>query len=189
MVIYFVKLGRFIENISKNKTTSAIKKLVTITPREAIMKKGSDFISVSLDEIQKGDVLICRPGEKFAVDGEVVEGEGYVDESFITGESVPILKKKEKGRNKDINVKDMGSYQAMKDQMEKDKKALEIASKKSSELDKSTIDIKDAVNNLKKATIKKNTYTISENDKNKILEYIDKVDKTNSDFKRTEKSS
>ena len=67
MVIYFVKLGRFIENISKNKTTSAIKNLVTITPREAIMKKGSDFISVSLDEIQKGDVLICRPGEKFAV--------------------------------------------------------------------------------------------------------------------------
>lgn len=100
-----------------------------------------------------------------------------------------ILKKKGKGRNKDINVKDMGNYQAMKDQMEKDKKALEIASKKSSELDKSTIDIKDTVNSLKKATIKKNAYTISENDKNKILEYIDKVDKTNSDFKRTEKLS
>jgi len=100
-----------------------------------------------------------------------------------------ILKKKEKGRNKDINVKDMGNYQAMKDQMEKDKKALEIASKKSSELDKSTTDIKDTVNNLKKAPIVKNTYTISENDKNKILEYIDKVDKTNADFKRTEKLS
>ena len=84
-----------------------------------------------------------------------------------------ILKKKEKGRNKDINVKDMGNYQAMKDQMEKDKKALEIASKKSSELDKSTTDIKDTVNNLKKAPIIKNTYTISEDDKNKILEYID----------------
>ena len=100
-----------------------------------------------------------------------------------------ILKKKEKGRNKDINVKDMGNYQAMKDQMEKDKKALEIASKKSSELDKITADIKDTVNNLKKAPIVKNTYTISEDDKNKILEYIDKVDKTNSDFKRTEKLS
>ncbi len=62
------------------------------------------------------------------------------------------MKKKEKGRNKDINVKDMGVYQAMKDQMEKDKKALEIASKKSSELDKSTTDIKDTVNNLKKST-------------------------------------
>lgn len=100
-----------------------------------------------------------------------------------------ILKKKEKGRNKDINVKDMENYQAMKDQMEKDKKALEIASKKSSELDKSTTDIKDTINNLKKAPIVKNTYTISEDDKNKILEYIDKVDKTNSDFKRTEKLS
>ena len=77
----------------------------------------------------------------------------------------------------------------LKDQMEKDKKALEIASKKSSELDKSTTDIKDTVNNLKKAPIVKNTYTISEDDKNKILEYIDKVDKTNSDFKRTEKLS
>ena len=83
----------------------------------------------------------------------------------------------------------MGNYQDMKDQMEKDKKALEIASKKSSELDKSTTDIKDTVNNLKKAPIVKNTYTISENDKNKILEYIDKVDKTNADFKRTEKLS
>lgn len=66
---------------------------------------------------------------------------------------------------------------------------LEIASKKSSKLDKITTDIKDTVNNLKKAPIVKNTYTISEDDKNKILEYIDKVDKTNSDFKRTEKLS
>ena len=75
------------------------------------------------------------------------------------------------------------------EQKEKDKKALEIASKKSGELDKSTTDIKDTINNLKKAPIVKNTYTISENDKNKILEYIDKVDKTNSNFKRTEKLS
>lgn len=83
----------------------------------------------------------------------------------------------------------MGNYQTMKYQIQKDKKALEIASKKSSELDKSTTDIKGTVNNLKKAPIVKNTYTISENDKNKILEYIDKVDKTNTDFKRTEKLS
>ena len=100
-----------------------------------------------------------------------------------------ILKKKERGRNKDIHVKDMGNYQAMKKQMEKDKKALEIASKKSSELDKSTTDIKSTINNLKKTPIVKNTYTISLDDKNKILEYIDKVDKTNADFKRTEKLS
>ncbi len=97
-----------------------------------------------------------------------------------------ILKKKEKGRNKDINVKDMTNYQAMKEELNKNKKALEIASKKSSELDKTTDDIKDTINNLKKAPIVKNTYTISESDRNKIIEYVDKVQDTNKDFKKTE---
>ena len=97
-----------------------------------------------------------------------------------------ILKKKEKGRNKDINVKDMTNYQAMKEELNKNKEALEIASKKSSELDKTTNDIKDTINNLKKAPIVKNTYTISESDRNKIIEYVDKVDDTNKDFKKTE---
>ena len=97
-----------------------------------------------------------------------------------------ILKKKEKGRNKDINVKDMTNYQAMKEELNKDKEALEIASKKSSELDKTTNDIKDTINNLKKAPIVKNTYTISESDRNKIIDYVDKVQDTNKDFKKTE---
>ena len=97
-----------------------------------------------------------------------------------------ILKKKEKGRNKDINVKDMTNYQAMKEELNKNKKALEIASKKSNELDKTTNDIKDTINNLKKAPIVKNTYTISESDRNKIIEYVDKVQDTNKDFKKTE---
>ena len=97
-----------------------------------------------------------------------------------------ILKKKEKGRNKDINVKDMTNYQAMKEELNKNKEALEIASKKSLELDKNTNDIKDTINNLKKAPIVKNTYTISESDRNKIIEYVDKVNDTNKDFKKTE---
>lgn len=97
-----------------------------------------------------------------------------------------ILKKKEKGRNKDINVKDMTNYQAMKEELNKNKEALEIASKKSNELDKTTNDIKDTINNLKKAPIVKNTYTISESDRNKIIEYVDKVEDTNKDFKKTE---
>ena len=97
-----------------------------------------------------------------------------------------ILKKKEKGRNKDINVKDMTNYQAMKEELNKDKEALEIASKKSSELEKTTNDIKDTINNLKKAPIVKNTYTISESDRNKIIDYVDKVQDTNKDFKKTE---
>ena len=97
-----------------------------------------------------------------------------------------ILKKKEKGRNKDINVKDMTNYQAMKEELNKNKEALEIASKKSSELDKTTNDIKDTINNLKKAPMLKNTYTISESDINKIIDYVDKVQDTNKDFKKTE---
>ena len=97
-----------------------------------------------------------------------------------------ILKKKEKGRNKDINVKDMTNYQAMKEELNKNKEALEIASKKSSELDKTTNDIKDTINNLKKAPIVKNTYTISESDRNKLIDYVDKVQDTNKDFKKTE---
>lgn len=97
-----------------------------------------------------------------------------------------ILKKKEKGRNKDINVKDMTNYQAMKEELNKNKEALEITSKKSSELDKTTNDIKDTINNLKKAPIVKNTYTISESDRNKIIDYVDKVQDTNKDFKKTE---
>lgn len=97
-----------------------------------------------------------------------------------------ILKKKEKGRNKDINVKDMTNYQAMKEELNKNKEALEIANKKSSELDKTTNDIKDTINNLKKAPIVKNTYTISESDRNKIIDYVDKVQDTNKDFKKTE---
>lgn len=97
-----------------------------------------------------------------------------------------ILKKKEKGRNKDINVKDMTNYQAMKEELNKNKEALEIASKKSSELDKTTNDIKDTINKLKKAPIVKNTYTISESDRNKIIDYVDKVQDTNKDFKKTE---
>ncbi len=97
-----------------------------------------------------------------------------------------ILKKKEKGRNKDINVKDMTNYQAMKEELSKNKETLEIASKKSNELDKTTNDIKDTINNLKKTPIVKNTYTISESDRNKIIDYVDKVQDTNKDFKKTE---
>lgn len=97
-----------------------------------------------------------------------------------------ILKKKEKGRNKDINVKNMDNYQIMKDEFNKNRKALEIASKKSNELDKTTHDIKDSITNLKKTPIIKNTYSISESDRNKIIKYIDNVQDTNKDFKKTE---
>ena len=95
IVIYFVKLGRYIDGLSKYKTKEAIKKLVEITPNKAIIKKDGKEIEVTLDEIHKGDILISKPGEKIAVDGEIVEGKAHLDESFITGESKPVLKEKE----------------------------------------------------------------------------------------------
>lgn len=92
MVIYFIKLGRFLEDKSKDKTKDAIKKLVTITPQSAIIKVDGEFKTVTIDEVQKEDILICRTGDKVAVDGIIENGKTYVDESFITGESVPVLK-------------------------------------------------------------------------------------------------
>jgi len=92
MVIYFVKLGRYIEEKSKSKTKEAIQKLVQVTPKTAIIRKDGKEREVSLDEIQVGDTLICKSFSKIAVDGTVVKGKNYVDESFITGESMPVLK-------------------------------------------------------------------------------------------------
>lgn len=92
MVLYFVKLGRYIESFSKDQTKSAIRKLVQITPSKAILKDGEKLTEVTIDEVSTGDTLICRAGDKVAVDGTVTSGKTYVDESFITGESAPVLK-------------------------------------------------------------------------------------------------
>ena len=95
VVIFFIEIGRYIENKNKDKTKEALQQLLTITPNNAVILKDGKEIIVTLDEIQKGDIVICKPGEKIAVDGEVVEGTTHINESFITGESVPV--KREKG--------------------------------------------------------------------------------------------
>ena len=95
IVIFFIEIGRYIENKNKDKTKDALQQLMTITPNNAVILKDGKEITVTLDEIQKGDIVICKPGEKIAVDGEVVEGTTHINESFITGESVPV--KREKG--------------------------------------------------------------------------------------------
>ncbi|MCI8961568.1 MAG: copper-translocating P-type ATPase [Clostridia bacterium] len=92
IVIYFIKLGRYIDGISKDKTKEAIQKLVKITPETAVIKIGEKEKQVTLDEINKGDIIISKPGEKIAVDGEIVVGKAHLDESFITGESKPVAK-------------------------------------------------------------------------------------------------
>lgn len=94
------------------------------------------------------------------------------------------LKKKLKGRNKDIHVSDMINYQDTKDLIEKNQKNLETINNNSIELDKDTINIKDKILNLKKASLKKDTYFLSNEDKKIIENYIDKIDKTNNEYKK-----
>lgn len=92
IIIYFVKLGRYIDKISKDKTKEAIQKLVEITPNQAIIEVNGVQKQVTLDEVKKGDIVISKAGDKIAVDGEIIEGNAHLDESFITGESKPVAK-------------------------------------------------------------------------------------------------
>lgn len=92
IVIFFIKLGRYIDGASKDKTKEAIQKLVQITPKDATIKVNGDEKKVTIDEINKGDIVISKPGERISVDGEIVIGKTHLDESFITGESKPVAK-------------------------------------------------------------------------------------------------
>ncbi len=94
-IIYFIKLGRYIENFSQHKTKEAIEELVQMTPETTIIVKDKQEITVSIDEVKKGDILKTLPGTKIAVDGKVISGSSHVDESFLTGESIPSLKEKD----------------------------------------------------------------------------------------------
>ena len=92
IIIYFIKLGRYIDGISKEKTKSALKELVSITPRTALLKNEKKEEEVTIDLVKKGDILICKAGMKIACDGKVTKGSAYVDQAFITGEAEPIKK-------------------------------------------------------------------------------------------------
>lgn len=93
IVLYFIKLGRIIDLNSKEKTKEALKELVQITPGMALLKTKGGEKEVTIDEVKPKDLLIAKPGMKIAVDGVIVSGNGHLDESFITGESIPVKKK------------------------------------------------------------------------------------------------
>lgn len=92
IVIYFLKLGRYIDRVSKDKTKEAIQNLVSITPNKATIKKDGKELEVTIDEIKVGNIVISKPGERIAVDGKIIFGSTHLDESFITGESKPVGK-------------------------------------------------------------------------------------------------
>ncbi|MBS5864329.1 MAG: copper-translocating P-type ATPase [Clostridium sp.] len=93
IIILFVKIGRYIDKKNKDKAVDTIKNLVTITPKNGTILKDGKELQVTINEIQKGDTVISKPGEKIAVDGTVINGKTHTDESFITGESKPVSKK------------------------------------------------------------------------------------------------
>ena len=92
IILYLIKFGRYIDDISKEKTKDAIKGLVTITPKTALLFVNNKEKEVSVDEVKKEDILIAKPGNRFAVDGIIIKGSTHVDESFISGESIPVKK-------------------------------------------------------------------------------------------------
>jgi P-type Cu+ transporter len=92
VIVTLILLGRYLEERAKGRTSEAIKRLVGLQARTARVVRDGREIDVALDEVRAGDVVLVRPGEKIPVDGEVIEGSSYVDESMITGEPVPASK-------------------------------------------------------------------------------------------------
>ena len=92
VVITLVMLGKYLEAVSKSKTSEAIKKLMNLRPQTAVIVKDGVELTVSLDEVSVGDVVLVRPGAAIPVDGIVQDGVSSVDESMLTGESLPVEK-------------------------------------------------------------------------------------------------
>lgn len=93
VIVTLILLGKYLESVSKGRTSEAIKKLMGLAPKTAIVIKNDTEIIIPIEEVEPGDILLVKPGEKIPVDGEVVEGLSTVDESMLTGESMPIQKK------------------------------------------------------------------------------------------------
>ena len=92
VIITLITLGKYLESVSKGKTSEAIKKLMGLAPKTAVVIRGGKETEIPIEEVEAGDIIIVKPGEKMPVDGEVVEGTTSVDESMLTGESIPVEK-------------------------------------------------------------------------------------------------
>ncbi|MGE5632377.1 MAG: heavy metal translocating P-type ATPase [Caulobacteraceae bacterium] len=93
VIITLILLGKSLEAVSKGRTSEAIKKLMGLAPKTAIVIQEDKEIEIPIEEVEVGDIILVKPGEKIPVDGEVVEGLTSIDESMLTGESIPIEKK------------------------------------------------------------------------------------------------
>ncbi|MFH1386408.1 MAG: heavy metal translocating P-type ATPase [bacterium] len=92
-LVTFILLGKYFEALAKGKTSAAIKKLVGLQPKTAMVERAGKEIEIGINEVELGDIVIVKPGGKIPVDGTVVSGHSSVDESMVTGESLPVEKK------------------------------------------------------------------------------------------------
>ena len=92
VIVTLILLGRYLEARAKGRTSEAIKRLVGLAPKTARIVRDGESLELAIEEVRVGDIVLVRPGEKVPVDGEVVEGSSFVDESMITGEPVPVSK-------------------------------------------------------------------------------------------------
>ena len=93
VILTLVTLGKYFEARSKGQTSAAIQALIKLAPQEAQVLRDGQEVTLPLDQVQVGDLVRVRPGQKIPVDGRVVEGQSWVDESMLTGESLPVAKK------------------------------------------------------------------------------------------------
>ena len=92
MIITLIKTGKYLESRAKGKTSQAIKKLMKLSPDKALVIRDREEINIPVEEVQVGDIVLVKPGEKIPVDGVVMDGFSAVDESMLTGESLPVEK-------------------------------------------------------------------------------------------------
>lgn len=93
VVLALITFGKFLEAKAKKKTSNAIKKLIDLSPKTALVERSGQEIEISVDDVIKGDIIIVKPGQSVPVDGVIIYGNSSLDESMITGESIPIEKK------------------------------------------------------------------------------------------------
>ena len=93
MILTLITVGKMLESISKGKTTDALKSLMKLAPKTAVLLRDGKEVEVGIDQVKKGDHFIVRPGENIPVDGVVLEGTSAVNESALTGESIPVDKR------------------------------------------------------------------------------------------------
>ncbi len=93
VIIALIMFGKLLEKRSKGKTSDAIKKLMGLQSKKASLVKNNEIVLVDIEEVEEGDIVLVKPGESIPVDGKVVEGNTNVDESMLTGESIPVRKK------------------------------------------------------------------------------------------------